>query len=73
MPANYLFYNTFQVFSKLVHANCVHTGTLMYGNAVQLYTISPNKAKHRDGFFVPPGLHEKAARVGRVGRQEEEH
>jgi hypothetical protein len=54
VSANYLFYNGFQVVSKFVHANGVHVGSLMYGNAVQLYTKSPNKAKHRDSFFVAP-------------------
>jgi hypothetical protein len=54
VSANYVFYNGFQVFSKFVHANGVHVGSLMYGNAVQLYTKSPNKAKHSDSSFVAP-------------------
>jgi hypothetical protein len=46
MPTNHLFYNAFQVISKLVYTNGIHKITGMYGNAVQLYIKSPNKAKH---------------------------
>jgi hypothetical protein len=52
MPANYLFYNAFQVISEFVYANRVHKGTIMYGSSVQAYAKSPNKAKHGDGFSV---------------------
>lgn len=54
MAANHLFYNTFQVVSEFVCADCVHKATFVYGNAVQLYTKSPNRAKHSDSFFVAP-------------------
>ena len=54
VTANYLFYNAFQVVSEFVYADCVHKATFVYGNTVQLYTRSPNKARQRDPFFVEP-------------------
>jgi hypothetical protein len=59
VPANHLFYKTFQVISEFVYADCVHRVTFSYGNTVQLYAESPDKAKPATAFR----LHYKAARV----------
>ncbi|HEY9033008.1 MAG TPA: hypothetical protein VIN71_03640, partial [Pseudomonadales bacterium] len=59
VPANHLFYKDFKVISKLVHTDCVHKASFMYGNAVQLYTKSLGKTKHSDRFFVAPSAPQK--------------
>ena len=52
VSANNLLYKAFQVVSELVYTDYIHNLTITYGNSVQLYRNSPNKAKHSNSFFV---------------------
>jgi|GEM_PF-2125038 len=52
VSTNNLLYKAFQIVSEFVYTDDIHNPTIMYGNSVQLYSNSPNKAKHGDRFFV---------------------
>lgn len=48
VSANNLFYKAFQIISEFVYTDDIHDFTIAYGNSVQLYRNSPNKAKHSE-------------------------
>src|SRR5680860_1474913 len=52
VSTNNLLYKAFQIVSEFVYTDDIHNSTITYGNSVQLYRNSPNKATHRDSLFV---------------------